>query len=323
MRILVTGCAGFIGSNVVEQLIARGDEVVGVDNLNHSYDVRLKHWRLDKLKNNQGFHFHDMDITEPDLVMGVASRGPFDSLINLAARAGVRQSLEDPKGYFDTNLSGTLNLLEACKTTGISKFVQASTSSVYGDAPGPFVEVSRADAPLSPYAGSKKAAENLCHVYHHVYGLDVSVLRYFTVFGPAGRPDMAIYRFIRWIAESEKITLYGDGNQSRDFTYVSDIARGTIAALRPLGFEVINLGADRPTRISDIIAILEESIGNAAIIGKMPSNKLDVEKTWASVDKAKEILGWEPTMDLVKGLHSSVNWYLEQRDWAKDINLWV
>ena len=323
MRILVTGCTGFIGSNVVNALLDQGHEVVGVDNLNHAYDVRLKKWRLEELTNNVRFHFHELDITESSHVEEVVAQSAFDGLINLAARAGVRQSLQIPGEYYKTNVLGTLNLLEACRNHGITKFIQASTSSVYGNTAPPFDEKFKADGPLSPYAASKKSAENLCYVYHHVYGIDVSVVRYFTVFGPAGRPDMAVYRFIRWITESEPITVYGDGTQARDFTYVSDIAEGTIAALKHLGFEVINLGADRPTSVIDLIEILEGLIDKKAIIRNNPANKLDVDKTWASIDKAKYLLGWQPKVDLEMGLNASVRWYLDHRDWAKDINLGV
>ena len=250
-------------------------------------------------------------------------QGPFDGVINLAARAGVMQSLEDPRVYYETNLMGSLNLLVACRHNGINKFVLASTSSAYGDDLPPFQEDAAANRPISPYAASKKAAENLCHVYHHAHGIDVTVLRFFTVFGPAGRPDMAIFRFIRWIYEGESIVVYGHGSQSRDFTYVGDIARGAVAALRPLGFEVINLGADRPVEVRELIDTLEHLMEKPAIIDQQPENRLDVTKTWADITKARDLLEWEPKIDLVEGLSRTVDWYLENRDWAKDVNVWV
>jgi len=308
---------------VAQQLLANGDSVVGVDSLNTAYDVRLKQWRLHNLEGMSNFQFHKLDITDQESVSGIMEQGPFDGVINLAARAGVRQSLEDPKIYYETNLTGVLYLLEACRQNGIGKFVQASTSSAYGDDEAPFQEDAPANRPISPYAASKKAAENLCHVYHHAHGIDVSVLRYFTVFGPAGRPDMAIYRFIRWIREGESIVMYGDGSQSRDFTFVGDIARGTIAALKPLGFEIVNLGADRPVEIRSLIKTLEELMEKSAVIDQRPKNRLDVSTTWAEISKAKSLLGWEPEVELVKGLRRSVDWYQEHRKWAKDVSVWV
>jgi len=323
MRLLVTGCAGFICSSVTELLLEDGHSVVGVDSLNNAYDVRLKRWRLESLEKAPNFEFYLLDVTDQQAISGVMEKGPFEAVVNLAARAGVRQSLEDPRSYYEANLAGTLNLLEACRQNGVSKFVLASTSSVYGESKPPFREDASTDRPLSSYAASKKAGENLCYVYHHAHGLDVSVLRYFTVFGPAGRPDMAIYRFIRWIVEGEPIVLYGDGSQARDFTYVGDIARGTVAALKPLGFEVINLGADRPVEVREVIGILERLLEKPAIIQHQPTNRVDVSTTWADIAKAKKLLGWEPKVDLDEGLRRSVDWYLKHRGWAKDIDVWV
>ena len=276
-RVLVTGCAGFIGSKVCRMLLEQGHAVVGVDNLNQAYDIRLKEWRLSQLRSLPGFDFHQIDIADREGLGRLFAEGAFDAVINLAARAGVRQSLEDPWAYIDANLTGALNLLELCRAHGAPKLVLASTSSVYGDNAGHFQEDSRTDWPLSPYAASKKAAENLCYTYHYIYKLDVTVLRYFTVYGPAGRPDMSVFRFIRWIAEGQPLTLYGDGSQARDFTYVDDIARGTILGLRPVGYEVINLGSDRPARILDVIALLEEKLGKKADIRMAPANPLDVK----------------------------------------------
>ena len=321
MKLLVTGCAGFVCSSVVELLLADGHSVVGVDSLNDAYDVSLKRWRLESLKKAPNFEFYPLDITDQQAIPGVMEKGPFDGVVNLAARAGVRQSLENPIAYYETNVTGTLNLLEACRKNGVNKFLQASTSSVYGEDRPPFQEDALTDRPLSPYAASKKAAENLCYVYHHAHGLDVSVLRYFTVFGPAGRPDMAVYRFIRWIVEGDPIVLYGDGSQARDFTYVGDIARGTVAALKPLGFEVINLGADRPVEVREVIGILERLTDKTAIIQQQPINRVDVSSTWADIAKAKKLLGWEPKVDLDEGLRRSVDWYLGHRGWAKDIDV--
>jgi UDP-glucuronate 4-epimerase len=246
-QILVTGCAGFIGARVCHLLLANDQRVLGLDNLNDAYDVRLKRWRLERLTGLSGFEFAKVDVSDR-----TALSKAFDELtalrnvsavINLAARAGVRQSVENPWAYYETNVTGTLNLLEMLRKHGISKFVLASSSSLYGNENSlPYREEQNTDGPLSPYAASKKAAETLCFAYHHLHGLDVTIFRYFTVYGPAGRPDMVPFRLSQWISEGRPVTVYGDGTQSRDFTYVDDIARGTIAGLRPLGYEVVNLG---------------------------------------------------------------------------------
>ena len=319
MRVLVTGCAGFIGWKVSDQLVKQGHTVVGVDNLNDAYDVRLKEWRLSHLTCQQSFSFHHTDVTQREALAQVGNEDSFDAVINLAARAGVRPSLEDPWIYYQTNLTGTLNILELCREKGIGKFVLASTSSVYGDADRPFREDMPTDRPLSPYAASKKAAETLCHAYHHAYGLDVTILRYFTVYGPAGRPDMAPFRFIRWIAEDDPVVMYGDGSQERDFTYVEDIARGTAAALRPLGYEVINLGSDSPVALRDFINLLQGLLGKKAYIDQRPAHPADVTATWADITKARSLLGWEPEVRLEEGLSRAIEWYRENRGWARDI----
>jgi len=323
--ILLTGCAGFIGSKVGELLLQQGYKVVGVDDLNDAYDVRLKHWRLKQLQGQADFQFHRLDIADKNGLGKVfADAGPFDAVINLAARAGVRQSLEDPWVYYKTNVTGTLNLLELCKDNKIKKFVAASSSSVYGiprESDRPFCEDQPTDHPLSPYAASKKATEGLCYSYHHLYGLDITLLRYFTVYGPAGRPDMSIFRFVKWIAEGEPLVLYGDGTQQRDFTYVEDIAKGTVLALEPVGYEIINLGNDRPVSILKLIELIEGLLGRKAQIERRPAHPADVPATWASITKARELLGWQPKIRLEEGLKRTVTWYLENREWAKEIQV--
>lgn len=322
MNVLVTGCAGFIGWRVAALLLAEGHRVAGVDNLNGAYDPRLKRWRLADLEGQSGFTFHLADVCDRAAMEGVfAAAGPFDAVIHLAARAGVRPSVEDPWDYVETNVTGTLNLLELCRHRGVGKFVLASTSSIYGDGPRPFREDQPTDRPLSPYAASKKAAEALCHAYHHLHGLDVTVLRYFTVYGPAGRPDMSIFRFVRWIAEGEPVVLYGDGFQERDFTYVDDAARGTLQALRPAGYEVINLGSDRPVSVRRILSLLQELLGRDAVITQKPVHPADVPATWADIAKARALLGWEPRTSLKEGLRRTVDWYLRHRRWARELPL--
>ncbi len=323
MRYLVTGAAGFIGSQVARLLLQSGEKVIGVDNLSEAYDPRLKNWRLDQLRGFANFSFYRLDICDQKALGGLFEKeGPFDAVLNLAARAGVRASVEDPQGYFETNVTGTLNLLELCRRYGIRKFVLASTSSLYGaHNPRPFREDADTSRPLSPYAASKKAAEVLCHTYHHLYGLDITVLRYFTVYGPAGRPDMSIFRFIRWIAEGEPVILYGDGTQQRDFTYIDDIARGTVLALKPTGYQILNLGSDRPFSLRHIIGLLEKLMGRKARIQYAPGHPTDVHATWADISRARRILGWEPRTALEEGLYQAVSWYLRNRDWAREIEL--
>ena len=316
---LVTGCAGFIGARVSSLLLADGHDVTGVDDLNHSYDVRLKDWRLGNLQGEPHFRFHQGSIGEAGNLEGLFSDG-FDAIVNLAARAGVPASMACPEPYFETNVKGTLSLLELCRKFGVPKFVLASTSSLYGsDGPQPFKEDQNTDRPLSPYAASKKAAEVLCYTYHQLYGIDVSILRYFTVYGPAGRPDMSLFRFVQWIAEDRPVLINGDGSQSRDFTYVDDIAQGTIAALRPLGYEIINLGSNSPVRLNETIGIIETLLERKAVKEYRERHPTDVPATWAHIGKAASLLGWRPQVTIAEGLRELVDWYQENREWAKDL----
>jgi UDP-glucuronate 4-epimerase len=320
---LVSGAAGFIAASVINQLLDSGHTVVGIDNLNHAYDVRMKEYRLKRLQSRAGFTFYQSDISDTAAVLSQPEiyQQAYESVINLAARAGVRQSLEDPWVYVDTNMTGTLNLLEVCRHQGIPKFILASTSSLYGaDAPLPTPETADSDHPMQPYAASKKGAEVMSYVYHVLYGIDVSVVRYFTVYGPAGRPDMSMFRFTQWISEGHKLRLNGDGEQSRGFTYVEDIARGTIQALKPLGYEIINLGGHETIKINELIHSLEELIGRKASIERYPANPAEMQASWANVQKAKQLLGWEPQVGLKEGIANLVNWYNAERDWASLID---
>jgi UDP-glucuronate 4-epimerase len=316
---LVTGVAGFIGARTAGMLIEQGDTITGVDNLNDAYDVRMKEHRLQLLQSLPGFNFLKLDISDRSALAGLKT---FDGVINLAARAGVRASVEDPWAFIQTNVVGTLNLLDLCRQRSIRKFVLASTSSIYGaKAPIPTPETADSDHPLQPYAASKKGAEALCHSYHSLYGLDVTVVRYFTVYGPAGRPDMSMFRFTRWISEGQPVQLYGNGEQSRGFTYVDDIARGTIAALRPLGFEIINLGGHEAVTINTLIEMLAEIIGRKAIVEQLPPNPADMQSNLADVTRAQELLGWQPQVVLHEGLRRLVDWYVAERAWVKDISM--
>jgi len=321
--ILITGAAGFIGRRVAEQLLALGRAVVGFDNLDPAYDVRLKHWRLARLRQHPNFHFHQVDITGlPALQAAWQTAGPFAAVANLAARAGVRQSAADPWAYLAANVTGTLNLLDLCRSQGVPKFVQASTSRLY-NAPGPLPsrEDAPADRPLSPYAASKAAAEALCHTYHYLHGLDVTILRYFTVYGPAGRPDMSLFRFVRWISEGEPVVVFGDGQQSRDFTYVDDIARGTVAALAPAGYAVFNLGSGQPVTLLDALRLVETLTGRPASLEFHPPHKSDVPATWADITQARHQLGWAPRTPFPDGVRALVEWYQRERAWASQIAL--
>jgi nucleoside-diphosphate-sugar epimerase len=222
--------------------------------------------------------------------------------------------------YIDTNVTGTLNLLELCREHGTRKFVLASTSSLYGaHNPRPFSEDANTDGPLSPYAASKKAAEGLCYTYHYLYQIDVTVLRFFTVFGPAGRPDMSLFRFTQWISEDRPVMVFGDGRQERDFTYVDDIARGAIAALKPLGYEVINLGSDEPVVLLDAIRLIEKLVGKQARLEYRERHPADVLATWANIGKAERLLGWRPQLPFDACVERLVEWYRANRNWASEI----
>jgi len=321
MNYLITGVCGFIASKVAEFLLDEGHNIVGIDNLNDAYDPRLKDWRLDRLQARKNFTFKRIDICDRAKLREVFAESPrFDGLINLAARAGVRQSIENPWVYFETNCTGTLNLLEMCREYKVPKFVLASTSSLYGSHnPLPYSEEADTNRPLSPYAASKKGAEAICYSYHHLFGIDVTVFRYFTVYGPAGRPDMSVFRFVQWISESRPVVIFGDGAQSRDFTYVDDIARGTIKGLRPLGYEIINLGSDSPAQLMEVLRMAERLTGKTAQIVTRPAHPADVPATWANITRAREVLGWSPVMTLKEGIESVVNWYNENRTWTREI----
>jgi len=324
-KYLVTGAAGFIGSQVCNRLLDENHEVIGIDNLNEYYDPSLKNWRLENLQrvyDNSSFQFAAIDIEDCSSLEKVFKKHAFDAVLNLAARAGVRYSMENPHVYFSTNVSGTLNLLECMRGNSCNKMVMASTSSLYAGQTMPFTEDLPVNEPLSPYAASKKSAELMAYSYHKLYDFDVSILRYFTVFGPAGRPDMAPFRFVRWIAEGEPIKLYGDGSQSRDFTFIDDIARGTILALKRVGYEIFNLGGGQsPTSLNSILSQLENLLGKSAQVIYEPFHVADVKETWADINKANRLLGWEPLVNIHQGLVKTVDWYLDNREWLRKIKI--
>lgn len=321
-HILVTGAAGFIASRICDLLLNEGTEVTGIDIMNDIYDRRLKEYRLKLLSGREGFHFSKTDITDFEALEKLFGENHFDAVINIAGIPGVRLSMKDPWLYLNVNTGGTLNLLECCRRHDTGKFIQASTSSIYGEnAPFPTAETAPSDKPLQPYSASKKGAEAECHAYHYLYDIDVTIFRFFTVYGPAGRPDMAIYRFIRWIAEGEPILLNGDGNQTRGFTYVDDIARGSVLGLKKVGYEIMNLGGHESISINDLIRKLEGMIGKKAVIEHRPVVKADMLANLADISKARQLLGWDPQVDLDEGLQRTVDWYLRERDWLKDIRI--
>ena len=316
---LVTGAAGFIGARTTELLIKDGHTVVGIDNMNDAYDPRMKEYRLRKMQAMPGFNFHQQDISDKSIIDQFKNE-KFDGVINLAARAGVRYSVENPWVFVESNTLGTLNMLEICRQTGTKKFIVASTSSIYGsNPPYPTPESASSSEPLQPYAASKKGAEAMSHAYHHLYGIDVSILRFFTVYGPAGRPDLAHLRFVQWIIEGRPIRVNGDGEQSRGFTYIDDIARGTILALKPVGYEVINLGGHEVITINNLIKLIEDVVGKKAEVQYGPPNPADMFTNWADVTKAGEVLGWEPQFNMRAGVEKLVEWYNAERAWASEI----
>lgn len=325
MSILVTGGAGFIGSVVSRLLLESGETLVSLDNLNDSYDKTMKLMRLKDLRVHHDFQFHQIDISNYESLRDIftsntSGQTPFTSVIHLGARAGVLPSVLDPWTYVQTNVTGTLNLLELCREFKVNRLIFASTSSVYGsDTSTPFREDAVASRPLSPYAASKKSAEVLAHTYNTLHGIDIAILRFFTVYGPAGRPDMSIFMFIRAISEGHPIKLRGDGGE-RDFTYVDDVARGTIDAQKLSGYEIINLGGSNPAKIQRVIQILEDEIGQKAIIEPVARPPEDIQSTSADISQAELLLGWKPTVSLEEGLHRTVQWYKSNRNWVQDLS---
>lgn len=341
---LVTGAAGFIAARVCEMLLAGGHAVVGIDNLNDYYDVTLKDYRLgrilrdDRWRQNRGarqsvfvtggpyrrerFDFRWIDVEDLAALEKLFAEVHFDAIFNLAARAGVRASMANPYIFLSTNTEGTLNILECQRRFGVKKQVLASTSSLYAGCAMPFSEDLPVNEPRSPYAAAKKAAELMAHCYHKLYDLDITILRYFTVFGPAGRPDMAPFRFIKWIEEGTPITLYGDGTQARDFTYVDDIATGTIKAVKPLGYEIINLGGGRnPLTLNALIAFIEATVGRKATIDRRPFHIADVNETWADIRKAERLLDWHPLTTAEEGFARTIEWHLAEQPWLQSVKV--
>ncbi|HVZ08798.1 NAD-dependent epimerase/dehydratase family protein [Rhodopila sp.] len=317
MKILVTGCAGFIGFHVAEALLARGDAVVGVDNLNDYYDVRLKRARLDRLTPRDGFAFTRLDVSDREAVgTMVAAHPDIEGIVHLAAQAGVRYSLVDPYAYVQANVMGHLVVLEAARRlTRLRHLVYASTSSVYGsNTEMPFRETDRVDSPVSLYAATKRADELMSHAYGHLFGLPQTGLRFFTVYGPWGRPDMAYFGFARAIVAGEPITLYDGGRLRRDFTFVDDITAGVVASLdRPPQTgappRLLNIGNHRVEEVRELVRLLEEGLGRKAVIRSAPRPAVDVEATYASIDAISALTGFAPATSLSVGIPRFVAWF--------------
>lgn len=320
-RILVTGAAGFIGWKTVEMLLKKGYEVVGIDNLNTYYDVRLKKYRLSLLNKYENFIFYKKDIENIEELDAIFKKYQFSAIINLAARAGVRSSIEKPELYLRTNALGTLNILQMMKKYDIKKLILASTSSLYAGQNMPFKEDLPVNTPISPYAASKKAAEMLCYVYHYLYGFNVTILRYFTVYGPAGRPDMSIFRFIYLIQRGLPIEVYGDGTQKRDFTFVDDIAKGTVEALKLRSYHIINLGNNSPVELNYVIRLIEKYLNKKAKIKYREFHKADIKATWADIKKAEELLNWRPQTGIEEGIKKTVEWFEENKSLIDNISI--
>ena len=314
MKVLVTGAAGFIGSHLCEALLGKGHSVTGVDNFDPYYARELKEKNLRKSLCEDAFHFVEMDLAEPAAASALISQG-WDCVIHLGGRGGVRRSIEEPAAYVRNNYVATFNILESMKDSGVEKLVFASTSSVYGNRKnGPFKEGDSTDLPVSPYSATKKGCEVLCHTYHHLYGINTYVLRFFTVFGPRQRPDMAIHKFVDAIVRREPIERFGDGTTVRDYTYVDDIVAGVIrAAERVEGYEIINIGGAHRTTLSRLISILEEQLGEAAVIVEKPIPAGDVMQTFADTGKANRLLDFSAKVSIEDGLKAFIQWYREEQ----------
>ncbi len=318
---LVTGAAGFIGARVAGLLLKRGDRVVGVDDLNEAYDPRLKRFRLEELTQEIRFEFRRIDIADLTALASVFRDVQFDAVLNLAAQAGIRRSQEDPFGYLRVNSLGALNVLQSMVRHGVKKLVLASTSSLYAGDDIPFREDSPANRPLSPYAASKKGAEAMAHAFHFMQGLNVTVLRYFTVYGPGGRPDMSIFRFVQQIAGGNPIRLFGDGTQSRDITYIDDAARATVSALPLPGYEIVNVGGGKtPISLNALIEQIESRLGKRAVVERCPVHPLDLRTAQADISKAARLLDWRPEYTVADGLAKTVDWHRANREWLSRID---
>ncbi len=321
-RILVAGCCGFIGHKVSELLLLQGYTVIGIDDMNNYYDPRLKQLRLNLLLGQKkDFIFYRCDINDYKELRNIFSKHAFLAVINLAARAGVRASIDNPWLYIDTNVKGTLNLLECCREFNIKKFIFASSSSVYGNNKKlPFTVEDDTDSPLVPYSVTKKAGEVLCYSYHYLYNIDITIPRFFTVYGPWGRPDMSVYKFIKNIDNGVPIVIFGDGSQKRDFTYIDDIAFGTLRCLKNVQYRIFNFGNDNPIEVKYLIEIIENALQKKAITHFLPPYPGEIKDTWADITLTKKILDWQPTTKIEEGIEKTVKWYFDNKEFINSLN---
>ncbi|MFC1791384.1 GDP-mannose 4,6-dehydratase [Gemmatimonadota bacterium] len=315
MSVLLTGAAGFIASHLAERLLASGQSVVGLDNFDDFYDPAIKERNLDQAQSHDGFTLVRGDIRDPELLAALTDE--IDTIVHIAARAGVRPSIAQPALYYDVNVTGTLRLLELARERGIRRFVFASSSSVYGNNPTvPFSEEDRVDNPISPYAASKRAGELLCHSYTHLYGITCLCLRFFTVYGPRQRPDLAIHKFARLLDAGEEIPMFGDGTTQRDYTYIEDILQGVDGALQWAqenegGYDIVNLGESCTVGLLEMIRVLGEEMGVEPKIQRLPMQPGDVERTYADTSKARSLLGFDPKWGFQDGIRAFVRWFRE------------
>jgi len=313
-NILITGAAGFIGSHLSERLLQEGSRIICLDNLDTFYDPQMKRENLKPLLANNNFTMIEGDIRDLKLLTDIFEGNRIDIIVHIAARAGVRPSIKEPLLYYDVNVRGTTNLLEMAKNYHVKKFIFASSSSVYGENKKvPFSEDDNVDFPISPYAATKKAGELISFTYHHLYGIPVNCLRFFTVYGPRQRPEMAIHKFTRLIYEGKSIPVYGDGTSRRDYTYIDDLISGITASVNTeLGYEIINLGESKTVKLTELISLIEENLQKKAIIEWLPDQPGDVPVTFADIGKARRLLGYAPCIDIKEGAGRFVEWFLKR-----------
>jgi len=311
MRILITGIAGFIGSHLGEKLISTGHNIIGIDNFDPFYAKKSKLANLKKLNKSNQFSFFEEDIRDKLSMDSIFKNKKIDVVIHLAAKAGVRPSIDSIEEYYDVNVNGTVSLLESMRIHGVKKMLFASSSSVYGsNSKVPFSETDRVDNPISPYASTKKSGELLCHVFCHLYGFDITCLRFFTVFGPRQRPDLAIHKFTRLIDEGKPIPFYGDGSTSRDYTFIDDTINGINCAMEHLdGYRIYNLGESKVINLKNLVATIENVLNKKAILNQLPFQQGDIKITYADITKSKEEIGYNPKYDIETGINKFVEWY--------------